>query len=123
MSRRSRPATTTIYSESSGALLSRAALVFFAGEFVHGGILHDLLPRDLPCFLDDPRQRTILTSRLVLDLFQHLLRKVQGLLALVGTAHWTTKPPRVVEVGECKLTDGQMSRKAVHELDLIRGCP
>src|SRR4029077_13603400 len=97
MSRKSRPATNSTTS-LNGALLGRAALVLFARELVHRRVLHDLLAGDLPGFLDDPGQRPILTSRLVLDLLQHLLWKVQALLALVGTAHEMTKPPRVVQV-------------------------
>src|SRR5262245_31460083 len=109
MSRKSRPATTEMEPSpspspadagegSSGArsgyrLLGRAALVLFPGEFVHRGILHDFLAGNLPGLLDDPRERTVLTSRLILDLLQHLFVEVQALLALVGTAHWTTMPP------------------------------
>src|SRR5205085_6240745 len=95
------------------ALLSRAALVFFPGEFIHRGVLHDFLAGNLPGFLNDPRERTVLTSRLILDLLQHLFGKVQALLALVGTAHWMTKPPVVVvEVGQCKISHGRVSRNA-----------
>src|SRR5688500_4661834 len=42
--------------------------VLLAGELVHRRVLHDLLAGDLPGFLDDPRQRAVLTGRLVLDL-------------------------------------------------------
>src|ERR1051325_11782248 len=33
-------------------------LVFLARELIDGRIFHDFLPRDLPSFLDDPRQRS-----------------------------------------------------------------
>src|SRR5262250_182894 len=76
-------------------LLGRAALVLFPGELIHRGVLHDLLAGDLPGLLHDPREGTVLTGRLILDLFQHLFGKVQALLALVGTAHVDAKPPVV----------------------------
>src|SRR4029079_8945543 len=77
------------------------------------GVLHDLFAGDLPGLLNDPRERTVLTSRLILDLLQHLFGKVQALFALVGTAHWMTKPPVVVvEVGQCKISHGPVSRNA-----------
>src|SRR4051794_27519669 len=62
-------------------------LVFLAGELVHRWILHDLLPCDLPRFLDDPRQRPILPGRFVLDFLEHVFRKVQGLLAFIRAGH------------------------------------
>src|SRR6185295_9520347 len=67
MSRKSRPATTD-YRSVGLPLLGRAALVLFPRKLIHRGVLHYLLAGDLPCFLDDPRERTVLTSRLILDL-------------------------------------------------------
>src|SRR5678815_2738738 len=68
-------------------LLGDLFLVFLAGELVHGGVFHDLLARDLPSFLDDPRQRPILPGRFVLDFLEHVFRKVQGLLAFIRAGH------------------------------------
>jgi hypothetical protein len=37
-----------------GSAVSDFFGVFLARELVHGRVLHDLLPSDLPCLLDDP---------------------------------------------------------------------
>src|ERR1700756_3290969 len=68
-------------------LLRGAALVVFAREFIDGRILHDVLAGELPGLLDDPRERTGLTGRFVLDLLQHLFGEVKALLALVAAGH------------------------------------
>src|SRR5438552_13308089 len=68
-------------------LLLRAALVFLSRELVDRRVLHDVLARDLPCLLHDPRERAVLPRRLLLDLLQHVLGKIEALLALVGTGH------------------------------------
>src|SRR5207244_990046 len=57
----------------SGDLLG----VLLPRELVHRGILHDLLARDLPSFLDDPGERPVLPGGLLLDLLQHVLREVE----------------------------------------------
>src|SRR4051812_13566815 len=73
---------------SGGVILLRGtALVVFARELIHRGVLHDVLACQLPRLLDNPRERAVLAGRLVLDLFQHLLGKVETLLALIGPGH------------------------------------
>src|SRR5215510_16136252 len=62
-------------------------LVFLTREFVDRRVFHDLLPRDLPSLLDDPRQGPILPGRFVLDFLEHVFRKVQGLLAFIRAGH------------------------------------
>src|SRR6478672_7819516 len=69
------------------SLLRSTALVVFARELIDRWIFHDVLAGQFPGLLDDPRERAVLPRGLVLDLFQHLLGEVQGLLALVGTGH------------------------------------
>src|SRR6266542_3370424 len=68
-------------------LLGRAALVVFAREFIDRWILHDVLAGELPGLLDDPAERAVLSSRLVLDFLQHLFGEVQALLPLVAAGH------------------------------------
>src|SRR5205814_720110 len=68
-------------------LFRGAALVVFARELIDGRILHDVLAGQLPGLLHDPRQRAVLTRRLVLDLLQHFLGEVETLLALVAAGH------------------------------------
>src|SRR5512142_114951 len=71
-------------------LLGSTAFVVFAGELVHGRVLHDLFARDLPRLLYDPRQRAVLTRSLFLDFLQHFLWKVETLFPLVRTGHEST---------------------------------
>src|SRR5581483_8093200 len=68
-------------------LLRGTALVVFARELIHRRILHDVLAGQLPGLLNDPGERAVLARRLVLNLLQHLLGEVQGLLALIGPGH------------------------------------
>jgi hypothetical protein len=74
---------------ASSIIVSRPG--FFAGDagehVVDGREAHDLAARDPPRLLHDPGQRPILAVRLDLDLVQHVLGEVQGLLALVGSRH------------------------------------
>src|SRR5262249_23699337 len=60
---------------------------FFPGDVIHRREGLDPITRDLPRLLDDPRERTILSVRLLLNLLQHLLWKIQRLLSFVGTCH------------------------------------
>src|SRR5215475_2859240 len=62
-------------------------LVFLARELVDRRVFHDLLPGNLPSFLDDPLQGPILPGRFVLDFLEHVFRKVQGLLAFIRAGH------------------------------------
>src|SRR4051794_28578887 len=61
---------------------------------------HDLVARDLPCLLDDPREGPVLPVCLFLDLPQHVLREIEALLSLVRTRHQPAsglpRPRRVV---------------------------
>src|SRR4051794_40330305 len=82
--RRSSPKDVPWLPES---LLGGAALVVFAREFIDGRVLHDVLAGELPGLLDDPRERTVLSGRFVLDFLQHLLGKVQALFTLVAAGH------------------------------------
>src|SRR5262245_51951591 len=79
-------------------LLLRAALVVLSRELIDRGVLHDVLARDLPCLLHDPRERAVLPRRLLLDLLQHVLGEIEALLALVGTGHGAFRLPGVVSV-------------------------
>ena len=54
---------------------------------VHRLVASEASPRALPRLLNDPRQGAVLTSRLVLNLLQHLLGEVKTLLPLVATGH------------------------------------
>src|SRR3954471_11086268 len=58
-----------------------------ADDIVDRREAHDLVSRDLPRLLDDPGERPVLPVRLLLDLAQHVLRKVEALLPLVGARH------------------------------------
>src|SRR5712692_704254 len=53
----------------------------------HRGEAHDLVARDLPRLLHDPRERTVLPVRLLLDFAQHVLGEVEALLSLVSARH------------------------------------
>src|SRR5690606_22278891 len=73
-----------------GALLLAAVLILLAGHVVDGREGLDALAGDLPRLLDDPRQRAVLAGRLLLDLLEHVLREVEGLLPLVSSSHART---------------------------------
>jgi hypothetical protein len=55
------------------------------GDVVDARELVDLVARDLPRALHDPRKRAIKTRGLVFDLLEHVLREIEALLSLVGT--------------------------------------
>src|SRR5512135_199301 len=72
----------------SGALHFALVLASDAGQdVIHRREAHDLAPRDAPRLLDDPREGAILTVGLCLDLVEHVLGEIQGLLSLVGAGH------------------------------------
>src|SRR5438128_2231525 len=73
---------------ANGLFLAPALVVRrVVGDLVHARILHDVLARDLPGLLHDPRKRAVLPRGLLLDLLQHLFGKVEALLTLVRAGH------------------------------------
>jgi hypothetical protein len=67
----------------AGCRLSRT----IGGDGVHRRNFHDGLAGSLPGSLHDPRERPILSSRLGLDLAQHVFGKIETLLPLVRWSH------------------------------------
>src|SRR5690606_1655299 len=76
-------------SQASQQLLVLAAVVVLhvVLDVVAARELHDLLAGQLPGFLDNPRQRPVLSRGLEVDSLQHFCGEVEALLTLVGAGH------------------------------------